>query len=72
MEDPAFPAVVKKTLSVLLIVAGAFLYLIWGIVYGAWNPFSNDYIGIYAVMVVLIGIGAMGLVILRLEEEEGR
>ena len=72
MEDPAFPPMVKKALCVLFIALGAILYLTWGIVYAAWNPFSNDYIGIYAVMVTLIGIGGIGLLILRLEEEEGQ
>lgn len=72
MEDPAFPTVVKKALCMLFIAMGVILYLTWGIVYGAWNPFSNDYIGIYAVMVTLIGVGGVGLLILRLEEEEGQ
>ena len=42
MEDPAFPTVVKKALCMLFIAMGVILYLTWGIVYGSWNPFSND------------------------------
>jgi len=70
MEDPAFPASVKKVLSVLFIITGVAIYLFWGLYFGAWNPFDVDYIGVYSLMAVLIGLGAMGLVILRLEEEE--
>lgn len=69
MEDPAFPASIKKALSALFIIIGVAIYLFWGLYFGAWNPFDADYIGVYSLMVVFIGLGVMGLIVMRLEEE---
>lgn len=72
MGDSAVPTLLKKALCALFIVAGVAIYLSWGILHGAWNPFIAENLGIYSLMAVLIGIGAVGLLILRWEEEERR
>jgi hypothetical protein len=41
------------------------MYIGWGIAYGSWNLFSSEFIAIYAIVVVLLLFGGLGLLLVR-------
>lgn len=43
-----------------LLGLGIVFYLVWNTVYGCWNLFEADCVGVYAVTVVLVGFGVVG------------
>lgn len=63
MEGSDFPKKAKMVISVLLIVAGFAMYWAWGLIYGSWNIFEKEFIGIYTIVVVLIIFGVLGLLL---------
>ena len=65
MAEVEFPRRVAFTFYLILFLAGVIFYLIWGIYYGAWNLFDAPWIGAYAVTVVLIGFGVVGMLLYR-------
>lgn len=46
-----------------LLLLGVLFYLAWGIFFGTWNPFAEGNIGVYAVTIVLVGFGAVGMLL---------
>jgi hypothetical protein len=60
MAENVFPQKLKLGLSLLLIFAGILMYVGWGIAYGSWNMFDRNYIGVYAIVIVLIAFGVLG------------
>ena len=65
MADNLFPQKAKMGLSLLLIVGGILMYVGWGIAYGSWNMFDKNYIGVYAIVVVLLALGVLGTLLSR-------
>lgn len=63
MEGSDFPNKAKMAISVLLIVAGFVMYWAWGLIYGSWNIFEKEFIGVYTIVVVLIVFGVLGLLL---------
>jgi hypothetical protein len=63
MEGSDFPKKAKMVISVLLIVAGFAMYWAWGLIYGSWNIFEKEFIGVYTIVVVLIIFGVLGLLL---------
>jgi hypothetical protein len=63
MEGSDFPNKAKMAISVLLIVAGFAMYWAWGLIYGSWNIFEKEFIGVYTIVVVLIVFGVLGLLL---------
>jgi len=63
-----FPRKAKMWFSLLLIIAGLAMYWSWGLLYGAWNPLAQDYLGVWAIVSVLVGSGVLGLLIIKYEE----
>jgi len=57
-------------LSVLLIVAGVVFYLSWGWYFNGWNMFDKDYIGVYAITIVFLMFGILGLLLIRAKSNE--
>ncbi|MBM4237540.1 MAG: hypothetical protein FJ151_03535 [Euryarchaeota archaeon] len=70
MAESQFPRKAKMAISVVLIVAGFAMYWGWGIIYGSWNVFEKEYIGVYSIVVVLIGFGLLGLLLSLREQKE--
>jgi hypothetical protein len=50
----------------LLLITGISIYVGWGIMYGSWNIFERSNLGIYALSVILIGFGFIGIVLYTL------
>jgi hypothetical protein len=69
MAENLFPQKIKMGLSLLLILGGVLLYIGWGLAYGSWNMFDKNYIGLYAVVIVLLALGVLGFLLSR---EEGK
>ena len=68
MDSSDFPKKAKMWLSLLLIMAGISMYWAWGLLYGGWNLLSQEYLGVWAIVSVLIGSGVVGLLIVKYEE----
>ncbi|QLH75066.1 MAG: hypothetical protein HPY73_06175 [Methanomassiliicoccales archaeon] len=56
--------------SLLLIVAAVVFYILWGIYYEGWNMFAKEYIGVYAITMVLLLFGIFGLLLVKKKEEQ--
>ncbi len=67
MPEVEFPRRIAFTFYLILFLAGIIFYLIWGLYYGAWNLFAADWIGAYAVTVVLVGFGLVGMLLYKSE-----
>jgi hypothetical protein len=65
MAEVDFPEKAQKVISILLIIGGVAMYLGWGIAYGSWNFFEPRYIGVYAIVVVMLLFGGLGLLLLK-------
>lgn len=65
MAEVEFPRRIAFGFYLLLFLAGIAFYLIWAIYYGAWNPFQADWIAAYAVTVILVGFGLVGMLLYK-------
>ena len=65
MAEVEFPRRVAFTFYLILFLAGIVFYIIWGFYYGAWNLFQADWIGAYAVTVVLVCFGIVGMLLYK-------
>jgi len=63
MAESQFPRELKMALSLLLIIAGFSMYWVWGLLYGSWNIFQKEFIGVYSIVIVLFGFGILGLIL---------
>ncbi len=65
VAEVEFPRRVAFFFYLILFLAGIIFYLVWGFYYGAWNLFSADWIGAYAVTVILLGFGIVGMLLYK-------
>ncbi|HYM40483.1 MAG TPA: hypothetical protein VEY12_10170 [Thermoplasmata archaeon] len=65
MVEVQFPRRVAFFFYLALFMAGIIFYLIWGFTYGAWNLLAADWIGAYAVTVILLGFGIVGMLLYK-------
>jgi H+/Cl- antiporter ClcA len=63
MESSNFIKNLKMFISIALIFAGIAMFYVWGMVYGSWNIFAKEYIGVYSIVIVLIISGLVGLLL---------
>lgn len=63
MEESAFPRKVAVVFYTFLLILGIFFYIGWGIVYNTWDITRPENIGVYALTVVLVGFGIVGLLL---------
>lgn len=64
-EEVGFPRRAAFAFYAVLFLAGITFYIIWGFTYGAWNLFAADWIGAYAVTVILVGFGIIGMLLYK-------
>ena len=64
-EASAFPRTVAFRFYTLLLILGVSFYVIWGFLYGSWNLFVPDNAGVYAVFVIMVGFGIVGMLLYR-------
>lgn len=65
MAETEFPHRAAFMFYAILFLAGVTLYLVWGFYYGAWNLLDAPWIGAYAVTVVLVGFGIVGMLLYK-------
>jgi hypothetical protein len=65
MAEVAFPEKAQKVISILLIIGAVAMYVGWGIAFGSWNLFEPRFIPIYAIVVVMLLFGGLGLLLLK-------
>jgi hypothetical protein len=65
MEENAFPKKVKLALSIILIVGALAFYWAWGVLYNSWNIFDGSNMGVYAIVVIMLAFGILGLLLTR-------
>ena len=65
MAEVAFPREITFWFYALSLAAGVLFYVIWGATYGSWNLLRPEWVGAYAVTVVLVGFGIVGMLIYR-------
>ena len=63
MENSEFIKNIKMFLSIALIFMGFVMFYAWGLVYGSWNIFAKEYIGVYSIVIVLVLSGIVGLLL---------
>ncbi|TLZ41126.1 MAG: hypothetical protein E6K19_08935 [Methanobacteriota archaeon] len=66
MAEVAFPRAIAFWFYFLAFLGGIMFYVVWGISYGSWNLFRPEWVGAYAVTVILIGFGLVGMLLYRL------
>ncbi|TLZ86357.1 MAG: hypothetical protein E6J92_02480 [Methanobacteriota archaeon] len=65
MAEVAFPREIAFWFYALSLAAGVLFYVIWGATYGSWNLLRPEWVGAYAVTVVLVGFGIVGMLLYR-------
>ena len=61
----AFPRRVAFGFYTLVLLAGISFYVIWGAIYRSWNVFLRENAGVYAVTVIMVGFGLVGMILYR-------
>ncbi len=58
-----FPKKVAIAFYAFLILLGVFMYIGWGIAFGTWNLLAPESVGVYSIVVILLGFGIIGLLL---------
>lgn len=62
-EARAFPKKVAFAFYAFLIVLGLLMYVGWGMYFGSWDLLAPQNIGVYSIVVILIGFGITGVLL---------
>jgi len=65
VAEVPFPRSVAFWFYALTFLGGIIFYFIWGLSYGSWNLLRPEWVGAYAVTVVLVGFGIVGMLLYR-------
>lgn len=65
MAEVPFPRKVAFWFFALAFLAGILFYLLWGLSYGSWNILRPEWVGAYAVTLILVGFGIVGMLLYR-------
>lgn len=65
MAEVPFPRSVAFWFYALTFLSGILFYFIWGLSYGSWDLLRPEWVGAYAVTVVLVGFGVVGMLLYR-------
>lgn len=64
-QEVALPRIYKLVFSFLVLIGGLALYIFWAASYDAWTD-----IGLYSVVIILIGFGLVGIFLYTRKEVE--
>lgn len=62
-KSERFPKKVAVAFYLLLIVLGIFMYIGWGIAFGTWDLLAPENVGVYSIVVILLGFGITGVLL---------
>jgi len=65
VEASAFPRRVAFGFYALILLVGISFFVIWGALYQSWNIFAPNNAGVYAVTVITVGFGVVGMLLYR-------
>ena len=65
MAEVAFPRSVAFWFYALAFLAGVLFNIIWGFTYGSWNLLRPEWVGAYAVTIILVAFGLVGMLLYR-------
>jgi len=65
VAEVAFPRAIAFWFYALSFAGGVLFYVIWGATYGSWNLLRPEWVGAYAVTLVLVGFGIVGMLLYR-------
>ncbi len=65
VAEVAFPRAIAFWFYALSFAGGILFYMIWGATYGSWNLLRPEWVGAYAVALVLVGFGLVGMLLYR-------
>lgn len=54
-------------LSLLLIVGALAFWIAWGAAFNGWNMFDKNYIGVYAIFIVMFLMGLFGFLLIKVK-----
>ena len=64
-QQVVLPIIFKKSIALFVLVSGLLLYFAWAALYNAWTD-----VGLYAITVPIIGLGASGYYLFSIKDEE--
>ncbi len=70
MAESAFPRRAKTAMSLLLVIGGLVMYVGWGILYGSWNIFTPEHMGVYVMVITMLAFGVLGLLLVSRQSKE--
>ena len=53
-----------------LLALGLIIYVSWGLMYGSWNFFARENLGMYAVTMMLCGFGMVGILLYSIKGQK--
>ena len=53
-----------------LLAVGVIQYVVWGLLFGSWNIFHRENLGVYTATVLLCGFGIVGMLLCRIKNRE--
>jgi len=65
MAEVHFPRRIAFAFYLLLFLGGIIFYLSWGLAYGSWNLLAHEWVGVYAVVIMLVGFGLVGMLLYK-------
>ncbi len=67
MAESNLPKRFTLIISLLFIVGAVAFLVAWGVTYDGWNIFSSTYMGVYAIFMVMLAFGLLGLALYKLK-----
>lgn len=58
-----FPKKVAIAFYAFLIVLGILMYVGWGLYFGTWDLLAPENIGVYSIVIILLGFGITGVLL---------
>lgn len=53
-----------------ILALGLIIYISWGLMYGSWNFFARENLGMYAVTMILCGFGFVGILLYSVKDQK--
>jgi len=70
VENEQIPKKFLLILYSILLTLGILIYVSWGIMYGSWNILDRSNLGIYALTILLVGFGLVGIVLYSMRDDD--
>ena len=65
MAEVHIPRRIAFLFYLLLFLGGIIFYISWGLAYSSWNLLDHRWVGVYAVVIMLVGFGLVGMLLYK-------